>query len=174
VTRKRLREQGYVGLASDDVPLARLLGAEVIRATGKPRAWAGDSTNAWWTTPVQAKLVANVKRVANLAGTTSPDYIQRAVRADALVAVSGGTPSPGPAASYNLSLMAVLGVPVVLGPIRFYPDGRIELWDGATWCPTDLDMLRALDAQVRLGGQETTLHRAARAVLDGFAAVKPT
>lgn len=119
-----------------------------------------------WTTRAAAGVVALCLRIAARTERTALEIV-RAVKREKLFDALADWDATGEfsVAAINGRIARVLGVSVVFGPIRAYPDGAYDIkYPDGTWERVTESLLRALDAEVRLGVKESAAHFAAKVI----------
>jgi len=155
VTRSPLRAR--------DVPLARALGAGIR----KKRTAFGRTHRTVETDVVRAvEACREAARANNVQALTLAKRIKDripAVARDYSVLDTVSEYDPLHAAQH---LAALFELPWVLGPLRALPGGEFEITLGDGWLPATEDLLRALDAESRLGAREKVVNIAVAALLE--------
>lgn len=149
-------------IRAKDAPLVRAAGGVV---TARPRAKRGERYRA------PSRIVSAVevcRQVAHRSGKRVHDVLLD-LRKHGLIDVVGELAETGELDPMQATtrLAQVLRLPVVMGPIRTCPDGRIEILRGKNqWEPATDELLNSLDAETRLGAVKSPAHLAAEIILD--------
>lgn len=148
-------KRGFQPIPAADVRLARVAGGEVLRFAGNPPG------RRYWVSGVVANAVG-VARWTAARLKRPPAEVLRALCSVRLFTPQALRPPDIPTHEINVSLAAILGAPVEVGPIRANPDGTfmIRRTDGE-WIQATDETLGALDAESRLDGARQMEHLAA-------------
>lgn len=164
----------WTPLLSRDRTLAKRLGGAVrciMSATGRKRYFAQRDVVS---TVGACREVARANKVVAFAlAARVKRHVAAVARAyDVLdYGFSDGGPSRSlvthdePPLSAATRLAKLFAVPWVLGPLRVLPSGAFEITLGAEWLPATEDLLRALDAEARLGARVKVVNIAVETLL---------
>lgn len=157
-----LRAQGFEYMRAADILLVRAAGGQVVRLAGQ-RA----PGKLYMASGLVLRAVHVARQVAHRTGR-KPRVVLAALNSAGLVAPVGKFAETGNfhADEINGALAGILGMPVVTGPIRSWPNGRFDIKTAAgAWVEATEEMLGALDAESRLDGKQTMEHFAVATIL---------
>ncbi len=156
-----LRAHGYEYTRAADLPLVRAAGGAVVRLAGdRPPG------KLYMAAGLVLRAVHVARQVAHRTGA-NPRAVLVALHRAKLVQPVGKFAETGhfQEDEINGALAAILGMPVVTGPIRSWPSGRFDIKRAeGDWIEATDELLGALDAESRLDGVLSMEHHAAATI----------
>jgi hypothetical protein len=156
-----LQAEGMEPVRKQDLPLVRAAGGAVTalkNATPGKRYWVSSIIHG----------AVEVCRQVGYRSKQSPLRILRELNQAKMIGPVGKlyhTAEIDPV-EINRNIAKILGLPVVMGPLRAFPDGSFEIAMGeGRWEKATDELVRSLDAEARLGGKKSMAHFAAEVLL---------